>query len=75
MAPVTEGTVDADNTRALYRLSEPHIKQALAEIHLREDGLTFKPKTSSDDPETSARPSRLSVELPFYSKYLLVRML
>ena len=72
MAPVVDGNVDADNTRALWRLAEPHIKQALTEIHLREDGLTFKPKTGSEDAETSVRPSRLSVELPFYSKFLLI---
>jgi hypothetical protein len=27
MTPVIDGSVDVENTRALWRLAEPHIKQ------------------------------------------------
>ena len=79
MAPVIEDKVEAVNARALMRLAEPHIKQCLTEVHLREDGLTYKVK-SAELPVTSVtasavvtkQTSRLSVELPFLSKFLLI---
>jgi origin recognition complex subunit 5 len=67
-----DGSIEPSNARALCRLAEPHIKQVLAEVHLREDGLTFQPKTNDGATTGSIRPSRLSVELPFYSKFLLI---
>ena len=69
-----DGSTEASNARALCRLAEPHIKQVLSEVHLREDGITFQPKTEVDGMVNGSapRPSRLSVELPFYSKFLLI---
>jgi origin recognition complex subunit 5 len=78
-APVIEDKVETVNARALMRLAEPHIKQCLDEVNLREDGLTYKVKAEglpvagvNGAAVVTKQASRLSVELPFLSKFLLI---
>jgi len=55
--------VDTDNVRALYRSIEPHLKRVLLNIHYQESANMMGEESKS---------KRLNVELPFFSKFLLL---
>ena len=59
--PVEDGQVEASNSRSLYRHAEPYLKECLMTANLKEN--------SSGSLESTVR---LNVELPFYSKFLLI---
>jgi len=65
--PVEAGTVEASNSRKLYRNVEPFVKECLVTANLKESSSASG--TGSSDVITQ---NRLSVELPFFSKYLLI---
>lgn len=62
--PVEEKKVESDNHRALFRHVEPHLRRISANIHLREK--------SSQGREVDEKTKRLNVELPFFSKFLVL---
>ena len=87
MKPIISKKFEPDNSRALYRNVEPFLKECLSTANLRESyGKTFdeqmklKLKTLEQNTfcsdnlpvEEPKSYSRLSVELPFFSKYLLI---
>ena len=55
--------VEPDNARALLRSVEPHMKRVLLNIHYQE---------SSNMMGEESKSIRLNVELPFFSKFLLL---
>ena len=61
--PTKEANVEPENSRSLYRSIEPHMKRVLPNIHYQE--------TTSMMGEDS-KSKRLNVELPFFSKFLLL---
>jgi len=58
-----EPKVDPDNVRSLYRSIEPHLKRVLLNIHYQESATMMGEESKS---------KRLNVELPFFSKFLLL---
>ena len=80
--PVVEGECQQSESKKLWFNIEADLKKCLSTVHLREVAsrqLTQSLKDSETEPEVSltsgpviAHPSRLSVELPFYSKFLLI---
>ena len=65
--PVEKGQIEASNSRSLYRHVESFLKECLVTANLKESS------SSSHQAElVSSQSSRLSVELPFVSKYLLI---
>lgn len=83
--PVQRGEVEEDDVRRLWRNIEPHLKKAMSTVYLREVSRTHYDKmqklieTSISDmlpSESSGRDSISSktamVELPLYSRYLLI---
>ena len=87
MKPIDERKIEPDNSRALYRSVQPFLKECLSTANLKESyGQTFEDQmklkmrsydqnpslehcTPAEEPKTY---SRLSVELPFFSKFLLI---
>ena len=87
MKPIEEQKIESDNSRALYRNIEPFLKKCLTTANLKEAyGQNFEEQMklqmrcyeqiqSSDGTMPSEEPkiySRLDVELPFISKFLLI---
>lgn len=87
MKPIEEEKIESDNSRALYRNIEPFLKKSLTTANLKEAyGQNFEEQMklqkrcyeqvlSSDGTMSSEEPktySRLDVELPFISKFLLI---
>ena len=86
LKPVLEKRIESDNSRALYRNVEPVLKKCLTTANLKESfGKTFEDQMKlvmqsyethmmADiiPAEESRSYSRLSLELPFYSKFLLI---
>jgi len=76
--PVTSGEVEASQTRKLWRNIEPHLKRALKSVYLREVSSQQWEKLQQaeiEDPEaeyTVSSTTRCQVELPYYSKFLLI---
>ncbi|CAH1783899.1 unnamed protein product [Owenia fusiformis] len=82
--PIESGEATVEDTRKLWRNIEPHLKRALQTVYLREisssqwermqekhaDNGDKSSLTSSGN--ISAMVSRSNMELPFYSKYLLI---
>jgi len=84
--PVVSGDCKHNETKKLWANIEPHLKKCLATVHLREvtskqmmtmeqdqikEELNSIQSLSSIGPNIS-NPNRLSIELPFYSKFLLI---
>ncbi|XP_077565286.1 origin recognition complex subunit 5 [Stigmatopora nigra] len=73
--PVTEGKATESDTHKLWRNIEPHLKKAMQTVYLREvSSLEWE---NSQQLETQTGPLRglsahTHVELPFYSKFLLI---
>ena len=55
--------IEPDNARSLYRVVEPHMRKVLANIHYQESVSMMGEESKS---------KRLNVELPFFSKFLLL---
>ena len=87
MKPIAEEKIESDNSRALYRNIEPFLKKCLTTANLKEAyGQKFEEQVklqmrcyeqilSSDGTKSSEERktySRLDVELPFISKFLLI---
>ena len=87
MIPIQEKKVEPDNSRALYRHVEPFLKKWLTTANLKEAcGENFEEQMkinmrsydynpSSDGNITPEEPkvvTRLNVELPFFTKFLLI---
>ncbi|GFO28827.1 origin recognition complex subunit 5 [Plakobranchus ocellatus] len=76
--PVNNGDCEATSTRKLWRNIEPHLKKALKTVYLREVSshqweLMQQAELADDDSSQAiVAPSRSHVELPFYSKFLLI---
>lgn len=83
--PVVQGEVEEDDVRRLWRNIEPHLKKAMSTVYLREVSRTHYDKmqklieTNTKDllPSESIGLDSFSsktamVELPLYSRYLLV---
>ena len=65
LEPVEKGQIEASNSRSLYRQVEPYLKECLVTANLKESA------TAGSETELGSS-NRLSVELPFVSKYLLI---
>ena len=65
--PVEKGQIEASNSRSLYRHVESFLKECLVTANLKESS-----SNSHQAELVSSQSSRLSVELPFVSKYLLI---
>ena len=64
---VEKGQIEASNSRSLYRHVESFLKECLVTANLKESS-----SNSHQAELVSSQSSRLSVELPFVSKYLLI---
>ena len=87
MKPIEEKKVESDNSRALYRHVEPFLKKWLTTANLKEacgqnfeeqmriNMRSYEHNPSLDGnmiPEEPKVVSRLNVELPFFTKFLLI---
>lgn len=76
--PVKSGECVPENARKLWKHVEPHLKKALKSVYLREVSshqweLMQQAELADDDSaQDVVAPSRSHVELPFYSKFLLI---
>ncbi|KAK6993786.1 origin recognition complex subunit 5 [Biomphalaria glabrata] len=76
--PIQKGDADASQARKLWRNIEPHLKKALNSVYLREvSSLQWElmqqaefDQSESDISKSAA--SRSHMELPYYSKFLLI---
>ncbi|XP_051889857.1 origin recognition complex subunit 5 isoform X2 [Pristis pectinata] len=73
--PVKKGNVREEDTRRLWRNIEPHLKKAMQTVYLREISSSQWERLEQED-EDSKHLKGLSahghVELPYYSKFLLI---
>jgi len=67
LEPVEKGQIEASNSRSLYRHVEAYLKDCLMTANLKESS-----SSNSEVELVSTGSNRLSVELPFVSKYLLI---
>lgn len=75
--PIRAGEALASDTRKLWKNIEPHLKKALQTVYLREVSSSqweeAQQKTElGQTPSLQGLSSRNHVELPYYSKYLLI---
>jgi len=76
--PVLSGEAETSQTRKLWRNIEPHLKKALKSVYLREvSSLQWEKMQQAelDDPDSDMAllpKVKCQVELPFYSKFLLI---
>ncbi|XP_030853310.1 origin recognition complex subunit 5-like [Strongylocentrotus purpuratus] len=74
--PITKGEATVDDAHKLWRNIEPHLKKALQTIYLREVSSSQWEKYQQEVSSHASLPTMLSarahVELPFYSKFLLI---
>ncbi|XP_077977106.1 origin recognition complex subunit 5-like [Glandiceps talaboti] len=79
--PIVKGEATLENAPKLWRNIEPHLKKALQTVYLREVSSAQWEKFQQDTAEglssgSSTMPNmltaRINVELPYYSKYLLI---
>ncbi|XP_038068907.1 origin recognition complex subunit 5-like isoform X2 [Patiria miniata] len=76
--PITKGEASEKDSHKLWRHIEPHLKKALQTVYLREVTSEQWEKYQRDEisqtGQSSILPSssRTQIELPFYSKYLLI---
>lgn len=74
--PLKEGRVKETDTHKLWRNIEPHLKKAMQTVYIREvSSLQWEQMQQTEEKESGA-PKGLSahthVELPYYSKFLLI---
>ncbi|CAG5115040.1 unnamed protein product [Candidula unifasciata] len=77
--PIEKNEVKPSDTKKLWRNIEPHLKKALTSVYLREVSsrqweLLQQAELADPDSDFSKAivPSRSYVELPYYSKFLLI---
>ncbi|XP_077399329.1 origin recognition complex subunit 5 isoform X2 [Vanacampus margaritifer] len=73
--PVTEGKAKESDTHKLWRNIEPHLKKAMQTVYLREVSSLEWEKMQQVETEAGALrglSAHTHVELPFYSKFLLI---
>ncbi|XP_071960381.1 origin recognition complex subunit 5-like [Antedon mediterranea] len=74
--PINKGLLTQDNAHKLWRNIEPHLKKAMHTVYLREVSSSQWERYQQEDCEQpgvlTCLSSRSKVELPFYSKYLLI---
>lgn len=74
--PVEEGKVKETDTHKLWRNIEPHLKKAMQTVYLREvSSLQWEQMQDMEEKEAGAvrgLSAHTHVELPYYSKFLLI---
>lgn len=74
--PLEEGKVKESETHKLWRNIEPHLKKAMQTVYLREvSSLQWEQMQEMEDKEAGAvrgLSAHTHVELPYYSKFLLI---
>lgn len=74
--PLEEGKVKESDTHKLWRNIEPHLKKAMQTVYLREvSSLQWEQMQLMEEKEAGALrglSAHTHVELPFYSKFLLI---
>ncbi|KAL5013759.1 hypothetical protein ScPMuIL_008029 [Solemya velum] len=75
--PIESGEASVTDTKKLWRNIEPHLKKALQTVYLREISSNQWERMQQDSEiahmtSSQGMSSRSHVELPFYSKYLLI---
>ncbi|XP_038597422.1 origin recognition complex subunit 5 isoform X2 [Tachyglossus aculeatus] len=73
--PVVRGEASERDTRKLWRNIEPHLKKAMQTVYLREISSSQWEKLQQEDTEpgqVKGLSAHAHVELPYYSKFLLI---
>ncbi|XP_075684404.1 origin recognition complex subunit 5 isoform X2 [Rhinoderma darwinii] len=73
--PVVKGEAKESETHKLWRNIEPHLKRAMQTVYLREISSSQWERIQQDDREASqlkGLSAHAHVELPYYSKFLLI---
>ncbi|XP_037316161.2 origin recognition complex subunit 5 [Pungitius pungitius] len=74
--PLAEGKVKETDTHKLWRNIEPHLKKAMGTVYLREvSSLQWEQMQQMEEKDTGAvrgLSAHTHVELPYYSKFLLI---
>ncbi|XP_056378071.1 origin recognition complex subunit 5 [Hyla sarda] len=73
--PVVKGEAKETDTHKLFRNIEPHLKRAMQTVYLREISSSQWERIQQEDGEASqlkGLSAHAHVELPFYSKFLLI---
>ncbi|XP_054609267.1 origin recognition complex subunit 5 [Dunckerocampus dactyliophorus] len=72
--PLDEGKVKESDTHKLWRNIEPHLKKAMQTVYLREvSSLQWeKMQVEAEDGPVRGLSAHTHVELPYYSKFLLI---
>ncbi|KAF7668560.1 hypothetical protein LDENG_00004900 [Lucifuga dentata] len=74
--PLEEGKVKESDTHKLWRNIEPHLKKAMQTVYLREvSSIQWEEMQQMEEKETGAvrgLSAHTHVELPYYSKFLLI---
>ncbi|XP_078010630.1 LOW QUALITY PROTEIN: origin recognition complex subunit 5 [Phascolarctos cinereus] len=73
--PVVKGEANERDTRKLWRNIEPHLKKAMHTVYLREISSSQWEKLQHDDTEMGqlkGLSAHAHVELPYYSKFILI---
>ncbi|XP_064605103.1 origin recognition complex subunit 5-like [Liolophura sinensis] len=72
--PIKNGEATCDDTIKLWKNIEPHLKKALQTVYLREVSSAQWEKLQQDESEAPIQSlsARTHIELPFFTKYLLI---
>uniref|UniRef100_A0A2K6PSK7 Origin recognition complex subunit 5 n=1 Tax=Rhinopithecus roxellana TaxID=61622 RepID=A0A2K6PSK7_RHIRO len=73
--PVVKGEASERDTRKLWRNIEPHLKKAMQTVYLREISSSQWEKLQKDDTDPGqlkGLSAHTHVELPYYSKFILI---
>ncbi|XP_026640453.1 origin recognition complex subunit 5 [Microtus ochrogaster] len=73
--PVVKGEAGERDTRKLWRNIEPHLKKAMQTVYLREISSSQWEKLQEEDTDTGqlkGLSAYTHVELPYYSKFILI---
>ncbi|XP_050638672.1 origin recognition complex subunit 5 isoform X7 [Macaca thibetana thibetana] len=73
--PVVKGEASERDTRKLWRNIEPHLKKAMQTVYLREVSSSQWEKLQKDDTDPGqlkGLSAHTHVELPYYSKFILI---
>ncbi|XP_053322467.1 origin recognition complex subunit 5 [Spea bombifrons] len=73
--PIIKGEVKENDSHKLFRNIEPHLKRAMQTVYLREISSSQWEKMQNEDREAAqlkGLSAHAHVELPYYSKFLLI---
>ncbi|CAL8318812.1 unnamed protein product [Lota lota] len=71
--PLKEGKVKESDTHKLWRNIEPHLKKAMQTVYLREvSSVQWEEQEQEESGALKGLSAHAHVELPYYSKYLLI---